>query len=286
MARFPLALLIAGCSLPCLAADEVLTLDAVLTLAQEVQVPARESGVLAEVFVQPGDAVELNQTLARLDDLREKVLHQQAKIELHNAQRQAHNDLKVSLARKTHEVAAAELKRAAEAAERFSKSVSQTELDRLRLESERTALEIDQAQFDLETAALTVEAKQSALQLAELELTRRVVAAPTAGIVVELLQQPGEWVEPGQPLLRLVRIDRLRAEGFLPAQDASPRLVGKAVAVAVKLGDGKVVTLSGKLTFVSPEIHPVNNMARVWAEVENREGLLRPGLQATLRMDR
>jgi hypothetical protein len=34
--------------------------------------------------------------------------------------------------------------------------------------------------------------------------------------------------------------------------------------------------------FVSPEVNPVNGQVRVWAEVENRGLLLRPGLQAAL----
>jgi multidrug efflux pump subunit AcrA (membrane-fusion protein) len=34
--------------------------------------------------------------------------------------------------------------------------------------------------------------------------------------------------------------------------------------------------------FVSPEVDPVNGQVRVWAEVENRDGQLRPGVHGKL----
>ncbi len=36
------------------------------------------------------------------------------------------------------------------------------------------------------------------------------------------------------------------------------------------------------MVFVSPEVDPVNGQARIWAEVENRGGELRPGLHGKL----
>ena len=37
----------------------------------------------------------------------------------------------------------------------------------------------------------------------------------------------GEWVEPGNPCVRIVRLDRLRIEGFLNVKDFSPSEVGQ-----------------------------------------------------------
>ena len=263
-------------------APRTIKLDAVLTLLDEVRVPARDAGILAKLDVRPGVTVKANAVLGRLDETKAKLVREQAQLEVNHAERLAGHDLKIRLARKTYDVAAAELKRANAAAKRFEKSVSQSELDRLRLETERAGLEIDQSQFDFETAQLAVDAKKVALRLAAYDLARRLVVTRSPGTVVEVLKQPGEWVEPGETVVRLVRMDRLRAEGFLPAAVASAKLIDKPVQLVVKLSADKELKLAGKLTFVSPEIHPVNGMVRVWAEIPNRESAVRPGLQASM----
>ena len=49
----------------------------------------------------------------------------------------------------------------------------------------------------------------------------------------------GEWFNPGEPVLRIVRVDLLRIEGFLKAADYSPQdVTGKAVSVEVELPRG------------------------------------------------
>jgi multidrug efflux pump subunit AcrA (membrane-fusion protein) len=38
----------------------------------------------------------------------------------------------------------------------------------------------------------------------------------------------------------------------------------------------------GKIVFVSPEINPVNGQVRIWAEVDNKDGILKPGLRTRM----
>jgi macrolide-specific efflux system membrane fusion protein len=260
--------------------------EGVLTLLEEIRVPARDAGVLVEVAVRPGMEIAKDTPLAKQDETEAQVKRDQAQTDLSNAKRLARNDLKVRLAQKSHEVAAAELKRATEASERFSKSVSQSEIERLQLATEQADLQIYQARFDLKTAQLAVDTHEAALRLAEHQLTKRTIRAPTSGVVVEVLKHPGEWVEPGETVLRMVRMDRLRVEGFLAAQQATAKLVGRPAHVTIKLQSDKSIDIDGDVTFVSPEIHPVNGMVRVWVEIENRDAILRPGLQATIKIER
>lgn len=269
-----------------IASATTLETEGILTLLEEIRVPARDAGVLAEIAVRPGMQIAKEMLLAKQDDTEAQVTRDQAKTDLSNARRLARNDLKIRLAQKSHEVAAAELKRATEAAERFSKSVSQSEIDRLRLATEQTDLQIYQTRFDLKTAQLAIDTHEAALRLAEHELKKRAIHAPTSGVVVEVLKHAGEWVEPGETVVRIVRMDRLRVEGFLSAQQANSKLVGQAAKVSVKLRPDQTLDVDGKVTFVSPEIHPVNGMVRVWVDIENGESTLRPGLQATIKIDR
>ena len=48
--------------------------------------------------------------------------------------------------------------------------------------------------------------------------------------IVQVYVRKGEWVEPGQKALRIVNVDRLKAEGFIPAAAATAELLGTAGA--------------------------------------------------------
>ncbi len=84
--------------------------------------------------------IEAGGIVARIEDAEARLTHERARTEFEIARKQADNDLKIRVARKSTEVARAELKRAMESVEKYKKSVSDTELDRLRLAAERAEL--------------------------------------------------------------------------------------------------------------------------------------------------
>jgi macrolide-specific efflux system membrane fusion protein len=122
-------------------------------------------------------------------------------------------------------------------------------------------------------------------QIAKEKLERRMIAAPLRGMVVEVLRRPGEWVQPGDSIVRIVRLDRLKAEGFLPIKHAGLDLVGRKVKLIVGSPGERSVEARGQIAFISPEIDPLNAQVRFWAEVENKELKLRPGMTATLTVE-
>lgn len=266
-------------------ASEPVEVESVLIrLIEEVEVPAQEEGLLAEVLVKEGDRVERGELLARLDNAAAKVALDRAQTEVAIAQRKAGNDVSVRFAKKATDVAQAELARALESVQKYPKSVSDTELDRLRLTVDRSRLEIEQAEHLLEVDQLTQQLKQHERAAAELSLQRRQMLAPLDGVVVEVNARAGEWMEPGDKVLRILRMDRLRAEGFAAASHLPDKLVGAPARITVDLPGRKDFSLAGRVVFVSPEIDPVNGQVRVWAEFDNPELLLRPGLRAKMEL--
>jgi macrolide-specific efflux system membrane fusion protein len=279
----PIIVVVAGClHVPSAGAAEPMRIeDAVLKLIEEVELPAKEPGPLAEISTREGDVVEMGRRLAAVEDAEAGVAVTKAESELAVARAKAENDVAVRLARKAHEVAAAEYRRALESVEKFQKSVSQTELDQLRLTTEKALLAIEQAELEQAVARLGMRQKEAELETARLKLERHRLLAPFAGMVAEIKSARGEWVDPGDTVLRLVRLDRLRVEGFVPARQFAAR-PGQSVAVFVDVPGRGRMQLGATLTFVSPEVNPVNGQALIWAEVENQEMLLRPGQTATL----
>ncbi len=264
-------------------ADPPLQVDDVfLTLIADVAVPTAESGVLLGVSVIAGQHVKRGDRLARVDDSLARLNVTRASTGLARSRREAENDLKVRLARKRHETAVAELRRATATEKRLPNSVSQTEFDRLRLDVDRAELEVAQAKFDVEMAKFSVVAGEEELQMAQMNVRRRQIVAPLDGMIAEVHHRAGEWVEAGQPVVRIVQLDRLRAEGLLSADLATANIKGRSVRLEIRFEDDHTEVFDGMIVFVSPEIHPINGKVQVWAEVVNRDGLLRPGLPADM----
>lgn len=265
------------------AADVPLVVESVvLSPMHAAEVPAQQVGVLREVVADEGTTVEAGAVLAKLDSRQAELDVAKAKLEAAHAAAKANNRTKVEYAEKSLAVAEAELRRSQESIEQFAKSISQSQLDVERLTVEKLALEKKQAEHELELDRLALHLKEQELATAALKLEQHQVQAPFAGTVVMVRGRVGEWLEVGAPVVRLVAVDTLRAEGFLDAKDAAGNLAGREVLFRCEDG----TTADGTLKFVSPEMDAVTRQVRVWAELDNREGKLRSGQQGTLQISR
>ncbi len=65
------------------------------------------------------------------------------------------------------------------------------------------------------------------------------------------------------------------------AQDIRGELNDQPVKLTVRLGDEQM-EYSGRIVLVSPEVDPVNGQVRVWAEIDNHDLRLRPGLHGSM----
>ncbi|QGJ71416.1 HlyD family efflux transporter periplasmic adaptor subunit [Planctomycetales bacterium 10988] len=257
-----------------------------VSLVEEIEVPAKEAGVIAAMEIKPGMIVEAGQQLAQLEDEQTRYEKQQMEYDREIALRESENDIAIRLARKTQEVAKAELYHKQQANMTVSKSVSQSEIRQLMLAVERTKLQIEESEHKQELARMTAESRQVGVQMAELRLQRHLIKAPIPGVVAEVFRRPGEWVAPGDTILKIYRIDRVRIEGFLSISEAGPEILGNLVNVTVELPGRRRVQYPGKIVFVSPEVEPVRGELRVWAEVENANHELLPGLKAEMQIQR
>ena len=253
----------------------------VLSPLEAAEVPAQQTGVLREIVVSEGGIVAEGETLARLDDRQAKLDVAKADLESSQAKARATNQIRVQFAEKSLAVAKAELERSQESISQFAKSISQSQLDVEKLTVEKLTLEAAQAKHELELDDFAWKLKQQEVAEAKLRLAQHEVQAPFAGTVALIWARRGEWVELGAPVVRLVAIDKLRAEGFLDVDLLKDDLLGKEVLFRSGKGEQAIAT-RGTLRFISPEMDPVTRQVRVWAEIANPEGTLRAGLQGTL----
>ena len=257
-----------------------------VTLVEQVQVSATKAGILKDLHIREGSLVKRDQILAQIDDRDAQLHRQQVEMESEIALTQSENDVNLRYATKTKEVAQTELKRAQISVAEYRNSISPQEIDRLKLTGEQAELQIEQARRELAIAQFTHRLKEKMVEMAALDLEQRKIPAPLDGVVVELFRRRGEWVNPGDPIMRILRIDRLRVQGFLNAQQFGDEVLGCPVTLKVTLPNRAEPELfRGSVIFVSPEVEPLSGQFRIWAEVDNKNLLLKPGLSGSLTID-
>lgn len=273
---------------------------ALVTAIDDVKVPARDAGTITKLNVKGGELVNADIVLGMIDDRDTLAKQRIAQGELDAANAQFNSKAEIEAAKKGYEVANAEWEQAKEIRRQRQGAISDQEYRRAEFQAQRAWAQIQVAETDNLVAGLTAKMKKAQLDATDIELGKKKIDAPIQGQIVEVYKHVGEWVQPGDPVLRLVRLDKVRVEGFVYADKASRGEVeGKPVKVTVHLpgvnptGDGqqKQITLNGRVDYASPLIEGSgrNRQYRIWAEVENQfvDGhfVIQPGASAEMTID-
>ena len=256
--------------------------SALIRVIDQIATPARVPGLLAMVRVDEGDLVKQGELLAKVDAAEEELIYQRAVIEYKLAQSRAANDVAIRAAQKSLEFSRQEYERLKRASEGIPGSVSKSELEESRVNAEQAELGVEKAQHEHNLEALNQRLKQTEQSVARHNKEIHQILAPINGMVVEVMRRPGEWVEPGEDVLRVIRIDRLRCECLIPFENVTPELVGSPTEITVSIPGRADLVVSGQVVFVNPELNPVNGRVRVRAEFDNPRGLLMPEMRAKM----
>lgn len=243
-----------------------------IKLIDQVTLASDRPGVLKFVEPEEGDHVKKSQQVASLKDAV-------ARAELAVARKKATDDVQVRYARKAKEVAEKEYEKNLQANKEFPGAVPDVEVIRSKLAAERAVLQIEKAQHDQEINKLTAEESEAKLETYQ-------VVAPIDGIVTRVWKSEGEAVNQGDKILEVSSTDRVRVEGYLPIEDMWRVEPGSAVQVQLNVPEVELPvedeTFKGHIVFVDVAVEPVTRQVRVWAEVQNRENILRAGLTADM----
>ncbi|HET7470302.1 MAG TPA: efflux RND transporter periplasmic adaptor subunit [Gemmatimonadales bacterium] len=125
----------------------------------------------------------------------------------------------------------------------------------------------------------------SAEQIDRLEHTGEVtknltLVAPFNGVVMEKMVVAGQGVMPGMKLYRLANLSTVWVEGEVFEQDLGLIRVGAPVHVELAAYPGR--TFAGRVSFVWPMVEAQSRTGRVRVVLANPQGLIKPGMYATL----
>lgn len=260
-----------------------------VSLIDDVEVPAQKPGVLTLLDVKEGDYLSRGGAVATIDDVPAKYLLESARADEAATRTKAESELQVEYAVATHRTAEAEYRIAVTANASLANTVAAVEVEKLRLAAEQARINIGLSKLERQVQANEALSFAAKAQLAAADFERHHITAPIDGEVVEVFSRRGEWVEGGKPIARLVRLDRLRVEGFVRFDQHAPAdVLRRRVRVEIVNSGGGREAFIGVVTFVSPLVQPGGEY-RIWAEVENRrvadQWLLRPGLEAEMTLE-
>lgn len=197
------------------------------------------------------------------------------------ARAEAGNDVELRFASKAGELAQFEYDKALRLNSEIPGAKSESDVLKLKLEAERLSLQIEQARFKLDIAALRREE-------AGLLLKGYSVRAPFSGTVLQIHRKRGEALDSGGTVMEIANFDRLRVEGLVPLADSFAIQPGQPVSVRIEIPDVDLPVeqsaYAGHVTFVDGAVQEISQMVRVWAEIENTDGLLKEGLPTVMQI--
>lgn len=224
------------------------------------------AGVIDRIEVERGQRVKRGQVLAVL---RAEV--ERASLDVAKSRAEANADLEGAAAN-----AAFNRDRLARAEDLFRQSfISQQALDQARTEARLAEQKLRQAR---EQRAISRQERD----VAEAQLSQRVIRSPMDGVVAERHASAGERAD-DKPLLRIARIDPLRVQLVVPNSLYGQLRIGGPVSVAPELPG--VTRQTARVTMIDKVVDPASNTFRVQLALPNPDWSLPAGLRCKAEID-
>ena len=269
---------------PLLAQQTISYSNAQLTLINNVRVASLDPGVVKELSVKPGDSVSEGAMLLKLNSDRFAAQANADRLNYEIALQESKSDIDFRFARKSFDLQQKQLQKSQNAVRQYASSISETEIDRLRLERDQAKLSIEVAEMELCRATLTARLRGEERKISEIQLQRREIKSPIDGIVAEVSVQEGESVTSGTPVVRVIGLDKLRVKAFFSSKYALSVKSGQQ-AKFVFLNDDEETNSEAEIVFVSPEVRASEKVFEVWADVDNSSRQLLPGFKGVLEIE-
>src|SRR3954453_4413150 len=187
----------------------------VVRVADQIKLPAKEPGVLVQLAVKEGTQVKAGQVIAKIDDSEPQMKKVAALADYKGAYNRWQDDVEIRFAKAQAEVAHADYDQLIETNKMAEKAVAQVDIRKAKLDWDHFVLAIEKAFHDQELAKFEALTKQAEFDAAELAIKRRTIVAPFDGVVEQIMRKQEEWVQPGDTILTLLRLDTMRVDGAI-----------------------------------------------------------------------
>lgn len=276
------------------AKNEIEILHALVSSTDPIKLPAREAGSIMEIAVKRGYEVKIGDIVGQIDDTDAATKKEIAERERDGAKAKAESPHELTAAKQGEKVAKENYD--ANLALLSKDAVSQFELRRFLFEMQRATAQIGVAETEAIVARHTQHAKQAQIVAAENEIRRRKLTSPVDGVVIQVFKHVGDWAQPGDAVMEIVRMNKVEVDGWVMSEEASPAEVfGKPVTIYVDRpgpsNKDKPYEVKGHITFASQVMQGSgsNRQFRVSTEIDNEQidgfWVIQPGSEARMVID-
>lgn len=280
--------------------------EATGTLAgdEQTDVAPLIGGKVVAVGVDLGGFVKKGDMLAKLDDRDARLRLEQAQAQLNQQQatvRQAEERLGLKSNQKFDETkvpdvrnARAALNLAEKQFRRYEKLLESGDVSRATFDVQKAQFEQTQEAYEtalnvarqnyaaVQTARAGLQALRVQIEQAKKAINDAVIYSPIAGFVADRPVDVGEFVSTNSKIATIVRTNPLRMKIDVPEQSVPFVKVGQTVSLTTSAYPDK--TFNGHVARISPNINTTSRTLIVEAEINNSEGLLKPGQFANARI--
>ena len=221
------------------------------------------SGVVEEVFVKNGEYVEKGTKLIQLNtDVLEKQL-QQAKSGLKI------NSAQLKQAKAQYAQVEGEYNRVKQLQDKDLTS---------ELEVEQLEARLLSAEADVELAEAQLEQAQSLVEERKDELDKAVVRAPISGTIGQRNAEIGMQASPNTQVFLIGDLSKLKIEIILTENMLNKIQVGQSARILLENRQGNQIAVNAKLSRISPFLNEMTRSTEAEIDIDNVNGLLRPGM--------
>ncbi|HLL16477.1 MAG TPA: efflux RND transporter periplasmic adaptor subunit [Pyrinomonadaceae bacterium] len=275
-----------------------------LAADEQTDVAPNVSGRVVAVGVDLGSYVQRGAVLVRLDDADARLRLTQLQAQAQQAQsavRQA--EARIGLrpnqafnATRVAEVGSARvaLELAEKQLRRFERLIESGDVSRASYDQQKAQRDGLQQQYEaalsaarqnyagIATARAAASAAEAQVAQARKAIADTVVYAPISGYVADRPADVGEYITPSSKVATIVRTNPLRLRIDIPEQLIGSISPGQGVSVLTSAYADRA--FAGRIARISPNVTAASRTLTVEAQVENGEGLLKPGQFATVRI--
>lgn len=219
--------------------------DGVVEAVNQATLSAQTAGRVTELPFDVDDYVEAGQVVARFTDVEQRSARRRGEAEVASAEAAWRN-------------AEVDYQRIAEIHARQLVARSQ----------------LDQALARRDSARATLDAARAALRAAGEQVDYTVVRAPYSGIVTRRFVEIGEAVQPGQPLIAGISLNRLRVNVEVPQSEIATIRAQRQAALLLE--DGRRIEARAVTLF--PYADPTTHSFKVRVELPEEDTGLNPGM--------
>ncbi|HEY2779428.1 MAG TPA: HlyD family efflux transporter periplasmic adaptor subunit [Steroidobacteraceae bacterium] len=238
-----------------------------------VYLASSQPGRLDRINVARGEQVSAGAPLFALESVQEQAAQHQAQHQLEVAQAQL-KDMSTGqrppeLAVLSAQLAAADVQARRSTAQRQrdeaqyrAGGISQEQLDTTRAQADSDAAKVKELENQIEVAKLPhrteqlraqteqMEAARAALAEATWKLDQKTVAAPQAGMVYDTMYREGEWINAGNPVVRMLPPQNIKVRFFVPETVLGSLALGRTVGLQC---DGCGSDVPAKISYISAD---------------------------------